>query len=405
MANRKGKLQGGGPMIESMNKQEILERLTTLEAEVNRFRRSQEIVSVLCKIAEAVNATVSLQELYRTIHQAITPVIDASNFFIALYDEKNDSLSFPYIVDSVDTCYPPALNVSNTASLTAWVIREKRPMLLRKEEITAFRQQCNLIVPSCTPSEAWLGAPLKTLRGVVGVITVQSYTDPWLYDEDHLHVLASVADMVAIAIERKRFDDELRKSEERFRSIITTVREGILQVDEYRNIAFANQYFAEMLGYLLDEVMGRPFDTFLFVEDWEDFHRRQSQREKNHPESFERRFRTKAGQELWAIVSASPLFDADNTFRGAFSTVTDISERRQAEIRLQETNEQLRRAMEQVKTLRGIIPICMHCKKIRDDKGYWNQVEVYVRNHTEAEFSHGLCPECLSRHYPEMGEE
>jgi PAS domain S-box-containing protein len=403
--NRKGKMKGCGPMIESMSKKELLEHLTTLEAEVSRFRRSQEIVSVLCEIAEAVNTTASLQELYRTIHQAITPVIDTSNFFIALYDQKDDSLSFPYIVDSVDTCYPTALNVSNTASLTAWVIREKRPMLLRKAEITAFRQQCNLIVPSCTPSEVWLGTPLKTLRGVVGVITVQSYTDPWLYDEDHLHVLTSVADMVAIAIERKRFDEELHKSEERFRRIITTVREGIAQMDEHRAIVFANQHFAEMLGYRIDEVIGRPFDSFFFDEDLEDFYHRQEQRQQNREETFERRFRTKAGQEVWAIVSASPFFDADGTFRGAFGTATDITERKQAETRLQEANEQLRRAMEQVKTLRGIVPICMHCKKIRDDKGYWNQVEVYVRKHTEAEFSHGLCPDCLVRLYPDMGEE
>jgi PAS domain S-box-containing protein len=392
-------------MTDSTTQKELFDRLATLEAEVNRFRRSQAIVSVLCEIAEAVNATVSLQELYRTIHQAITPIIDTSNFFIALYDQQEDSLSFPYIVDSVDTCYPPALNVSNTASLTAWVIREKRPMLLRKAEITAFRRQCNLIVPSCTPSEVWLGAPLKTLRGVVGVMAVQSYTDPSLYDEDHLHVLASVADMVAIAIERKRVDDDLRKSEERFRRIVTTVREGILQIDEHRNIAFANQHFAEMLGYRLDEVLGKPFDSFFFEEDREDFHRRQDQRQKNRQDGFERRFCTKAGQKVWAIVSASPFLDADGTFRGAFGTITDITERKQAEIRLQEANEQLRRALEQVKTLRGIVPICMHCKKIRDDKGYWNQVEVYVRNHTEAEFSHGLCPDCLVRLYPEMEEE
>jgi len=62
---------------------------------------------------------------------------------------------------------------------------------------------------------------------------------------------------------------------------------------------------------------------------------------------------------------------------------------------------ELSQAFDQIKTLRGIIPICAGCKKIRDDQGYWNQVEVYVRDHTEAKFSHGLCPECLERLYPE----
>ncbi len=67
--------------------------------------------------------------------------------------------------------------------------------------------------------------------------------------------------------------------------------------------------------------------------------------------------------------------------------------------------KELYQALDQVKTLRGIVPICASCKKIRDDKGYWNQVEVYVRNHTEAEFSHGICPDCMKRLYPEVAAE
>ena len=66
---------------------------------------------------------------------------------------------------------------------------------------------------------------------------------------------------------------------------------------------------------------------------------------------------------------------------------------------------ELRQALDQVKTLRGILPICAKCKKIRDDQGYWNQVEVYVRDHTEAEFSHGLCPECMKILYPDFEQE
>ncbi len=62
--------------------------------------------------------------------------------------------------------------------------------------------------------------------------------------------------------------------------------------------------------------------------------------------------------------------------------------------------EELRNALDQLKTLRGIVPICTTCKKVRDDQGYWKQVEVYIRDHTEASFSHGICPECMDRYYP-----
>lgn len=62
---------------------------------------------------------------------------------------------------------------------------------------------------------------------------------------------------------------------------------------------------------------------------------------------------------------------------------------------------ELKEALDHIKTLRGIVPICANCKKIRDDKGFWQQVEIYVHNHTEAEFSHGICPDCMVKLYPE----
>jgi len=69
---------------------------------------------------------------------------------------------------------------------------------------------------------------------------------------------------------------------------------------------------------------------------------------------------------------------------------------------LQDENKQLTDYISEIKTLRGILPICMHCKKIRDDKGYWNQVEAYIQKNSEASFSHGICKECAEKYYPGM---
>ncbi|MFZ2630494.1 MAG: response regulator transcription factor [Desulfosalsimonadaceae bacterium] len=66
---------------------------------------------------------------------------------------------------------------------------------------------------------------------------------------------------------------------------------------------------------------------------------------------------------------------------------------------------ELGRALSQIKTLRGIVPICANCKKIRNDAGYWQQVEVYIHNHTEADFTHGICPECMKTLYPEFTQD
>jgi hypothetical protein len=69
---------------------------------------------------------------------------------------------------------------------------------------------------------------------------------------------------------------------------------------------------------------------------------------------------------------------------------------------LNNTVENLQKALKEVKVLRGILPICSFCKKIRDDEGYWNQLEIYIKDHSDADFSHGICPVCLKEHYPEF---
>jgi len=83
--------------------------------------------------------------------------------------------------------------------------------------------------------------------------------------------------------------------------------------------------------------------------------------------------------------------------RAAFVDVTELHQFEAEHILLiRELQETLRK----VRTLSGLLPICASCKKVRNDKGYWEQIEVYIRNHSEADFSHGICPECLARLYP-----
>jgi len=83
----------------------------------------------------------------------------------------------------------------------------------------------------------------------------------------------------------------------------------------------------------------------------------------------------------------------------------EIAERQRAEAEREQLIGQLQEALANIKTLRGLIPICAACKKIRDDTGYWNQLEGYLHTHTEAEFSHGICPECVRRLYPDLADE
>lgn len=77
----------------------------------------------------------------------------------------------------------------------------------------------------------------------------------------------------------------------------------------------------------------------------------------------------------------------------------------QLEKSLREKNKELSEALAHVKQLKGLLPICMFCKKIRDDENYWQQIEAYIGEHTEADFSHSICPECLEKHYPDYANK
>jgi len=86
----------------------------------------------------------------------------------------------------------------------------------------------------------------------------------------------------------------------------------------------------------------------------------------------------------------------------SFSIVHDITARRLAEEEREKLINELQKALKEIKTLRGILPLCSFCKKIRDDKGYWEQVDVYIHKHSQADISHSICPECAKEYYPDL---
>ena len=97
----------------------------------------------------------------------------------------------------------------------------------------------------------------------------------------------------------------------------------------------------------------------------------------------------------------SPLL-SERLVIGTSTHIEDVSERIQREKELEEKVARLEDAMDQVNTLKGLLPICSYCKKIRDDKGYWNQLESYIGTRADVDFSHGICPECAEKYFPDL---
>lgn len=110
----------------------------------------------------------------------------------------------------------------------------------------------------------------------------------------------------------------------------------------------------------------------------------------------------KDGKRLYVEVSSSNVTNDKGNVVGAMASFVDITRRKQSEMEREDLIRKLQNALAKIKTLRGLVPICASCKKIRDDQGFWHQVEVYVRDHSEANFSHSICPACAKELYPEL---
>jgi PAS domain-containing protein len=105
----------------------------------------------------------------------------------------------------------------------------------------------------------------------------------------------------------------------------------------------------------------------------------------------------KAGNQLLHVSIEAQVSEDGRECRAA---VVDVSDRHRVELEQEQLISELQQSLATVKTLSGLLPICSKCKKIRDDQGYWNQIEVYIREHSNVNFTHGLCPECLQQFYP-----
>ena len=112
--------------------------------------------------------------------------------------------------------------------------------------------------------------------------------------------------------------------------------------------------------------------------------------------------RHKNGGAVWLEVNKQP-YMVDGRVEGFIGVARDVTVRAALENEREELITELRDAVANIRTLKGLLPICASCKKIRDDKGYWQQIEAFISKHSEAEFTHGICPDCVQKLYPELG--
>ena len=155
-----------------------------------------------------------------------------------------------------------------------------------------------------------------------------------------------------------------------------------------------NPAWERALGFTLAELQSRPLFDFVHPDDRErTLEQNRKVRSGEQALGFENRYVCKDGSYRWFRWNARADFDRQLIY----SVARDITEQKRADYERERLVAELRAALAEVKQLRGILPICMYCKSIRDDENYWQSVETYISQHTDTRFTHGICPDCFEK--------
>ncbi len=215
--------------------------------------RARQLQAATYRIAQVAMSAPRLEDLLPTIHQIVSELMPAKNFYIALYDEATDLVTFPYYIDEVD---PPPAPRHPGRGITEYVLRTGRPLLVKPESQPDL-DYLGAIESVGTASVDWLGVPLKQGDRTVGVLAVQTYTAGVRYEEHHKEMLQFVSTQVEAAIERTRAEQALRASEARLKAVLHSALDAHVAMDDAGRVTSWNQQAESMFGWAEREVLGQ----------------------------------------------------------------------------------------------------------------------------------------------------
>ncbi len=210
---------------------------------------------------------------------------------------------------------------------------------------------------------------------------------------------------------RKKAEEALARSEAKYRYLTEKMNDVVWTMDVNFIMTYVSPSIRKTLGYSQEEVVGRkPGDIMtpesteraLTVLDQEVKRDQQIGIDPDRAVEYEAEHYHRNGSLVWFAIVASFIRDDNGKIIGLYGVARNITEQKLAAAEREKLIDDLKQALSEVKTLSGLLPICSNCKKIRDDKGYWNQLEGYISEHSEALFSHSICPDCATKLYPHI---
>ncbi len=383
--------------------QEVRERTKELLKAEELSRKYSLDLERLLSISRETTMTTDLKGLYRTFVCASKELLnlDFSTLMLLSEDKKTltmqDSLGFPEAMIGRFT-------VVEGQGLTTLVVKSKKP-----ETVADFIGETRFEIPPIVGEKGIRSAvavPMMMKEDILGVLVGHTVARRD-FSQKELDIYQHIANQAAVAIRNAMNTDILRKSEKYIRDVTASLGEGVYVLNAQGETTFMNPEAEALLGWSEKELIHKNIHDVIHNRradgstlPFENCEMRKVIETGNRFYSTEERFINKEGRVFPVAVHSRPLMENGKVV-ASVTAFRDISERKQREQEREKLIADLQKAIAEIKTLHGIVPICASCKKIRDDEGAWHQIEAYISEHTDAEFSHGLCKECAKKLYPE----
>jgi signal transduction histidine kinase/CheY-like chemotaxis protein len=311
--------------------------------------------AVMHEVAQGVATSSDLDELLSLMHRSLQRVVAAENCFVALHDMRTGMFSFPYFADQRDA--PPTAQVALSQSCTAYVFRHGEPLLLSPDVFRGLQERSEVEMVG-SPAASWMGVPLRTPSGTIGVLVLQAYDRTNAYSARDLAFLATVGSQVAVVIERKLAEESLRASERRLREAQRVAGVGSWEMDVGSGTVIWSESLSRLVGR--DPALPAPSSAdlprYYTAESWERL-----------GAAIHAALTTGAAYELdlnviredgvhwWQTARGEVVRSASGEITGLHGTVLDITARRLAEQAASDLESQLQQAqkMETVGRLAG----------------------------------------------------
>ena len=316
--------------VSKLNENEVF----LVARDITDRKHNELIQSAITQISEATLSSPDLPSLLKTIHENVNSLMPAKNFYVALYDEQADMLSFPYYADEHDSAWAPQ---KPGQGLTSYVLKTGRP-LLATPEILESLEKSGQVQSSGTRGIDWLGAPLRSGQKRLGVIAVQTYTSDIHLNEADRDTLNLLAGQAAIAIERKRAQEDLLK----FKLGIERSDTAVFMTDTSGAIVYANPGFEKVYGFKPEEVLGKTPRILKSgqtgPEGYKQFWNTLLSKETVSGELINK---AKDGHLVPITGTNSPILDESGNIIGFLAVHHDMTETKRAEDALKRRNEYL----------------------------------------------------------------